>query len=170
MNQFKIIVKRAAAILAVGGYLSFAVGVSQAQLAGTFYTNCLVAPVTLQTSASNLLAGSIVTNRVWQGRHLGIGLQFAGGSATNTGTIGFQFGVMFRGANGLVTTTRPFTINSTANGTALVNDWAVLPNYTLGPADAIVLLGITNAMVNVNPVLAGSVTVSNVWLQFDTRP
>jgi hypothetical protein len=51
-----------------------------------------------------------------------------------------------------------------------VNDWAVLPNYTVGPADAILLLGITNAPANVNPVPSGSVTVSNVWIQTDTRP
>ncbi len=152
------------------GVLGVSALTSRAQTTATYYSNCLTAPITLQTAASNLVAGSYNTNRVWQGRHLGIGMSFAGGSPTNTGTIGFQFGVVINGANNLKTTTRPFTITSTANGTTPVIDWAVLPNYTLGPADSLVLLGITNAAVNVNPVAAGSVTVSNVWIQTDTRP
>jgi hypothetical protein len=141
-----------------------------AQLSGTFSSNCLTGPVTLTTTSSNLVSTQYNTNRVWQGRHLGIGLSFGGGSATNTGLIGFQFAVLANGVNQLKSTTRPFTITSVANGTAPVVDWAVLPNYTLGPADALVLVGITNAAVNVNPAAAGSVTVSNVWIQTDTRP
>ena len=143
---------------------------SKAQVTGTYSSNCLTAPVTLQTASSNLLATQYNTNRIWQGRHIGIGMSFVGGSATNTGTIGFQFGVVANGVNALKSTTRPFTITSTANGATQVIDWAVLPNYTLGPADSIVLLGITNSAANVNPVAAGSVTVNSVWIQTDTRP
>jgi hypothetical protein len=140
------------------------------QTTPTYSSNCLAGPVTLLTASSNLLAAQYYTNRIWQGRNVGIGVTFAGGSATNTGGIGFQFGVLIGGTNGFKTTTRPFTITSTANGVTPVTDWSVLPNYTLGPADALVLLGVTNAAVNVNPVAAGSVTVSSVWIQTDTRP
>jgi len=143
---------------------------SHAQLTGTYSTNCLPAPITLLTTSSNLLSTQYTTNRIWQGRNIGIGMSFVGGSATNTGTIAFQFGIVANGANALKTTTRPFTVVSTANGTTPVIDWAVLPNYTLGPADSIVLLGITNSLANVNPVAAGSVTVNSVWIQTDTRP
>jgi len=142
----------------------------RAQLTDTYSSNLLTAPVVCQTVLSNLPAGLYATNRLWQGKNLGIGLSLAGGSATNTGTIGFQFGVQIHGVNGQLTTTRPFTVTSTANGTNPVVDWGVIPSYNIGPADAIVLLGITNAAVNVNPAAAGSVTVSNVWLQMDTRP
>jgi len=39
------------------------------------------------------------------------------------------------------------------------------------PADAIALVGITNAAVNVNATYpAGSVTVNNLYLEMDTRP
>lgn len=141
-----------------------------AQLTDTFSSNCLSGPVTLTTTSSNLVSTQYYTNRIWQGRHLGIGMSFAGGSATNTGMIGFQFAVMENGVNQLKSTTRPFTITSVANGATPVIDWAVLPDFTLGPADALVLLGITNAAVNVNPAAVGSVTVSNVWIQTDTRP
>ena len=142
-----------------------------AQTSSTYYTNCLaVVPLQCQTTSSNLLAFQYYTNNIWQGRHVGIGLNFAGGASTNTGTVGFQFAVRSRGANGLTTTTKPFTITSTANGTAAVTDWAVIPNYNLGPADALVLTAITNASVNVNPFAGGSVVISNVWVQFDTRP
>jgi len=144
--------------------------VAWGQLTSTFSSNCLTGPVTLLTASSNLVSTQYYTNRVWQGRHLGIGLSFVGGSATNTGMIGFQFAVLVNGLNQLKSTTRPFTITSAANGVTPVLDWAVLPNYTLGPADALVLVGITNAAVNVNPAAAGSVTVSNVWIQTDTRP
>ena len=140
------------------------------QLTATFSSNCLAGPVTLTTTSSNLVSTQYNTNRVWQGRHLGIGMSFVGGSATNTGLIGFQFAVMENGVNQLKSTTQPFTITSVANGATPVLDWAVLPDYTLGPADALVLVGITNAAVNVNPAAAGSVTVSNVWIQTDTRP
>lgn len=143
---------------------------SKAQLTDTYNSNMLTAPIVCQTTVSNLVVGQFNTNRIWQGRHLGIGMSFVGGSATNTGIVGFQFGVQFKGANGFITTTKPFTVISTANGTTPVADWAVLPNYTVGPADSLVLLGITNATVNVNPSAAGSITVSNVWLQTDTRP
>ena len=119
-----------------------------------------------------MIGTQFYTNRVWQGRHIGIGVSFVGGSATNTGSVGFQFGVVTGGTKAIGSTTRPFQFTSSANGTTAVNDWFVLPNYTLGPADAVVLLGITNATVNVNATYgsAGSVTVSNVWLQTDTRP
>lgn len=143
---------------------------SKAQLTDTYNSNMLAGPIVCQTAVSNLAVGQYNTNRIWQGRHLGIGMSFVGGSVTNTGTVGFQFGVQFKGINGFITTTKPFTITSTANGTTPVADWAVLPNYTVGPADSLVLLGITNAAVNVNPVAAGSIIVSNVWLQTDTRP
>lgn len=143
---------------------------SEAQLTGTYSSNMLTGPVVCQTTVSNLAVGLYNTNRIWQGRHLGIGMSFVGGSATNTGTVGFQFGVQFKGPNGFITTTKPFTVTSMANGMTPVADWAVLPNYTIGPADSLVLLGITNAAVNVNPAASGSVVVSNVWLQTDTRP
>ena len=140
------------------------------QLTDTYSSNCLTGPVTLTTTSSNLVSTQYSTNRVWQGRHLGIGMSFVGGSATNTGLIGFQFAVLENGVNQLKSTTRPVTITSVANGATPVVDWAVLPDFTLGPADALVLVGITNAAVNVNPAAAGSVTVSNVWIQTDTRP
>jgi hypothetical protein len=168
-NKFSRWIAQAAAGIIVAAILMAARPVS-AQLTGTYSSNCLAAPITLQTASSNLLSGQYNTNRVWQGRHLGIGMSFAGGSATNTGTIGFQFAVLENGTNNLKSTTRPFTFTSTANGTTPVIDWAVLPNYTLGPADSLVLAGITNAAVNVNPAAAGCVTVSNVWIQTDTRP
>jgi hypothetical protein len=142
---------------------------AQAQLTPTFYTNCLATgalPIQCQTVTTNLLPTQYTTNNIWQGRHIGIGVSFVGGASTNTGTVGFQFAVRSR-ANGVITTTRPFTITSTANGTTPVTDWAVIPNYNLGPADALVLVAITNATVNVSPS-AGSITVSNVWLQMDT--
>lgn len=141
------------------------------QLTATYSSNMLTAPLALQTTSSNLLTSQYNTNRIWQGRHLGIGMSFVGGSATNTGTIGFKFGVVYGGANGYKTTTTPFVITSTVNGTTPVIDWAVLPNYTAGPADSLVLLGITNAAVNVNPAgTNGSVYNVQVWLQTDTRP
>lgn len=143
---------------------------SKAQLTGTYSSNCLTGPITMLTTSSNLLSTQYTTNRIWQGRHIGIGMSFAGGSTTNVGTIGFQFGVVANGVNALKTTTRPFTITSTVNGSTPVIDWAVLPNYTLGPADSIVLLGITNATANVNPNPGGSVIVNSVWVQTDTRP
>jgi len=143
---------------------------ASAQLTATYSSNLLTAPVICQTVSSNLPAGLYVTNRLWQGKNLGIGLSLVGGSATNTGTIGFQFGVQIHGVNGQLTTTRPFTITSTANGTNPVLDWAVLPSYTVGPADCLMLLAVTNAAVNVNPAAAGSVTISSVWLQMDTKP
>lgn len=143
---------------------------SKAQLTGTYSSNCLTGPIMLLTTSSNLLSTQYSTNRIWQGRHIGVGMSFTGGSATNTGTIGFQFAVMVNGANNLKSTTRPFTITSTATGAAQVIDWAVLPNYTLGPADSLVLVGITNSAVNVNPNPGGSVTVNSVWIQSDTRP
>ena len=139
----------------------------QAQLTPTYYTNCLaVTPFQCQTVTTNLMTTQYNTNNIWQGRHIGIGMSFVGGASTNTGTVGFQFAVRSR-ANGVITTTKPFTITSTANGTTPVTDWAVIPNYNLGPADALVLVAITNATVNVSPS-AGSIIVSNVWLQMDT--
>lgn len=139
----------------------------RAQLTPTYYTNCLAAtPFLCNNTSTNLPAAVCVTNNIWQGRHIGIGMSFVGGASTNTGTVGFQFAVRSR-ANGVTTTTKPFTITSTANGTTPVTDWAVIPNYNLGPADALVLVAITNATVNVSPS-AGSITVSNVWLQMDT--
>ncbi len=140
------------------------------QVTDTYSSNLLTAPVVCLTVTSNLLIGQYNPNRVWQGKNLGIGMSFIGGSATNTGVIAFQFGVQIHGGNGQFTTTRPFTVTSTANGTNPVVDWAVLPSYTVGPADGLLLLGVTNAAVNVNPAAAGSVTVNNVWLQTDTRP
>ena len=140
---------------------------ARAQLTSTYYTNCLaVTPLQCNHTTTNLQPSQYNTNNIWQGRHIGIGVNFVGGASTNTGTVGFQFAVRSR-ANGVVTTTRPFTITSTANGTTPVTDWAVIPNYNLGPADALVLVAITNATVNVSPS-AGSITVSNVWLQMDT--
>jgi hypothetical protein len=143
---------------------------SRAQVTATYSSNCLTAPITLLTTSSNLISSQYYTNRLWQGRHLGIGMSFTGGSATNTGGIGFKFAIIGNGVNALKSTTTPFIVTSTANGATQVIDWAVLPNYTVGPADALVLVGITNAAVNVNPAAAGSVTVSNVWIQTDTRP
>jgi len=144
---------------------------SEAQLAGTYSANMLTTPLALQTTSSNLLASQYTTNRIWQGRNLGIGMSFVGGSATNTGTIGFQFGVVSGGANAQKTTTKPFVITSTVNGTTAVVDWAVLPNNLVGPADSLVLLGVTNALANVNPAgTNGSVYNVQVWLQTDTRP
>ncbi|HEV2693424.1 MAG TPA: hypothetical protein VG347_11060 [Verrucomicrobiae bacterium] len=140
---------------------------ARAQLTPTYYTNCLAIPaIQCQNTVTNLQLGQYNTNNIWQGRHIGIGLSFVGGASTNTGTIGFQFAVRSK-ANGVITTTRPFTVTSTANGTIPVVDWAVIPNYNLGPADALVLLAITNATVNVPPS-AGGITVSNVWIQMDT--
>jgi hypothetical protein len=140
------------------------------QVAATYSSNCITGPITLQTTSSNLLSGQYFTPRLWQGRHFGIGVQYFGNSTTNTGTIGFLFGVQVHGAGGPITTTKPFVFTSTANGTNPVVDWGVFPSYTLGPADCLVLLGVTNAAVNVNPLAAGSITLSNVWLQTDTRP
>lgn len=140
-------------------------------MASTYYTNALAVPINCQLTATNLSTAQNYTNLIWQGRHIGIGVSFGGQASTNTGTIGFQFAVKSRGASGTLTTTRPFTITSTANGTSGVTDWGVIPNYNLGPADALVLVGITNATVNVNGGFAtGGVIVSNVWLQYDTRP
>jgi len=139
-----------------------------AQLTSTFYTNCIAAaalPLQCQTTTTNLLPTQYNTNNVWQGKNLGIGVSFVGTAATNTGTVGFQFAVRSQ-HNGVITTTKPFTITSTANGTNPVTDWAVIPAINLGPADALVLLSITNAAVNVIP--PGSIIVSNVWLQMDT--
>lgn len=141
---------------------------AHAQTASTYSTNCLAAaPFQCETVTTNLLATQYNTNNIWQGRHVGIGLSFCGNASTNTGTVGFQFAVKIHGVNGTVTTTHPFTITSTANGITPVADWAVIPDYNLGPADALVLIGITNATVNVPPS-AGGITVSNVWIQFDT--
>ncbi|HSY16974.1 MAG TPA: hypothetical protein VK815_01510, partial [Candidatus Acidoferrales bacterium] len=102
-----------------------------AQLTPTYYTNCLaVTPFQCQTITTNLLPSQYNTNNIWQGRHIGIGMSFVGGGSTNTGTIGFQFAVMSKN-KGVITTTRPFTITSTVNGTTPVTDWAVIPNYNL---------------------------------------
>jgi hypothetical protein len=147
---------------------------AQAQLTATYNSNMLTAPVVCQHTATNLAVTLFNTNRIWQGRNLGIAMSFWGGNASNNGAIGFQFAVLTRGAAGTnapMTTTRPFTITSAVNGVTPVVDWAVLPSYTVGPADALVLVGITNASVNINASYAsGSVTVSNLWLQTDTRP
>ena len=114
----------------------------------------------------------ITTNPIWQGRNVGIGMQFGGLASTNTGTIGFQFAVKTRGSgtNGLVTTTKPFTVTSTANGVTGVTDYAALPATALGPVDALVLVGITNSGLNISGTPTGGVIVSNVWIQYDTRP
>jgi len=139
-----------------------------AQLASTFYTNCLAAgalPFQCSTITTNLLPAQYATNTVWQGRNLGVGVSFVGTAATNTGTIGFQFAVRSQ-HNSVSTTTKPFTITSTANGTNPVSDWAVIPGYNLGPADALVLVAVTNSTVNVSS--GSSIIVSNVWLQMDT--
>src|SRR5450756_1265855 len=100
-----------------------------AQLTPTYYTNCIATgalPFQCQTVTTNLLPAQYNTNNIWQGRHIGIGMTFVGGASTNTGTVGFQFAVRSK-ANGVITTTRPFTINSTANGLTPVTDWAVIP-------------------------------------------
>lgn len=147
------------------------VPVARAQVTATYTSNMLTSPIVCQAATTNLAAGLYNTNRIWQGKHLGIAATFWGGASSNNGTIGFQFAVLTRGANGVMTTTKPFTFTSTANGTTPVNDWFVLPSYTVGPADAIALVGITNAAVNVNATYpAGSITVSNLWLETDTRP
>ena len=173
-NKLKFVIRHSFARptfgFVIAAVLCASVAPARAQLTATYSSNLLTAPVVCQTASSNLAAGQYNTNRLWQGKNLGIGMAFAGGSATNTGTVGFQFGVQIHGVNGQLSTTRPFTITSTANGTTPVVDWGVLPSYTVGPADCLVLLGITNAAVNVNPAAAGSVTISNVWLQMDTRP
>jgi hypothetical protein len=161
--------KRILILAALGlGVLAFNAG---AQTTATYSSNMVTIPIICQHATTNLAAGIAYTNRVWQGRNIGIGMSFWGGNASNNGTIGFQFGVVAQGANAQKTTTRPFTITSTVNGTTPVIDWAVIPATTLGPADSLILLGITNAAVNVNVgAAASSVLVSNLWLQTDTRP
>jgi len=142
-----------------------------AQVTSTYSSNMLTTPIVCQVATTNLAAGLYVTNRVWQGKNLGISMVFAGGAASNNGVIGFQFAVLTRGYNGVMTTTHPFTLTSTATGTTPVVDWGVIPSYTVGPADSIALVGITNATVNVNATYpAGSVTVSNLYLETDTKP
>ena len=142
-----------------------------AQVTSTYSSNMLATPIVCQLATTNLAAGLYVTNRVWQGKNLGISMVFAGGAASNTGVIGFQFAVLTRGSSGVMTTTHPFTLTSTATGTTPVVDWGVIPYTTIGPADSIALVGITNATVNVNATYpAGSVTVSNLYLETDTKP
>jgi len=143
----------------------------QAQVTSTYSSNMLTTPIVCQLAATNLAAGLYNTNRVWQGKNLGISMAFTGGAASNTGTIGFQFAVLTRGSGGLMTTTHPFTLTSTVTGTTPVVDWGVIPSYTVGPADCIALVGITNSPVNVNATYpAGSVTVSSLYLETDTKP
>jgi len=166
-TKYKIIVRSFAAL----SVLCASALSSRAQVTATYSSNMLTAPIVCQASSTNLAVGLYNTNRIWQSKNLGISMSFAGGSASNNGTIAFQFAVLTHGVNGQMTTTHPFTLISTANGTTPVVDWGVIPNYTVGPADAIALVGITNAAVNVNATYpSGSVTVSNLWLETDTRP
>ena len=151
-------------VIAILGILAALALPAQAQVYPRSVKSALTAPVTCLTATTNLPVSLLVTNTIPQGRHLGIGINLVGGDATNTGLVALQWKVKFAGANNLVTTTKPFITTFTATGTTAVRDWAVLPDYTLGPGDALILSGITNAAVNVGGA-ASSVTISNVWLQ-----
>ena len=155
----------------VGLFAVLSRNTATAQVFDTYSSNMLNSPIVCQLATTNLAVGLYNTNRIWQGKNLGIAMAFSGGAASNNGTIGFQFAVLTHGINGQMTTTHPFTLTSTVTGTTAVVDWGVIPSYTVGPADAIALIGITNATVNVNATYpGGSVTVSNLWLETDTRP
>lgn len=144
---------------------------SRAQVTATYSSNMLTSPIVCQVATTNLATGLYNTNRVWQGKNLGISMVFAGGASSNNGSIIFEFAVLTRGPSGVMTTTHPFNLSSTANGTTPVIDWGVIPSTVLGPADCIALIGISNAAVNVNATYAaGSLTVSNLYLETDTRP
>lgn len=146
--------------------LSLALPVS-AQVYPTDVKPALAGLVNCQTTTTNLAASLLVTNDVPQGQNLGIGVQFFGGNASNTATVGLQWRAQFAGTNKLLTTTTTFTTTHTGNGTTIVRDWAVIAPTTIGPADKLVLVGITNAVVNVNgSSTAGGIQVSNVWLQY----
>ena len=153
------------AAIMIAGLVAFVLP-AHAQVTSTRVVTALTNVITCQATSTNLSGSQLITNSISQGKNLGIGVYYVGGSATNTGNIGFRFKIIFGGTNALKTTTVPFTVVSTANGTTAVADWGVLPNYTLGPADKIVFAGITNDIANVNPVAAGSIIVSNVFLQW----
>ena len=138
-----------------------------AQVTATINKSALGTPIECLTVTTNLPGPLLTTNIFTPGKHLGVGVILYGGNATNTGTTALQFNAMFGGTNGLVkTTTKPFTIPFTANGTTVVKDWYVIPDYTLGPCDGLVLGTITNATVNYSSVSGGAVIVSNVWLEY----
>ncbi|HEY5041307.1 MAG TPA: hypothetical protein VIK53_04835, partial [Verrucomicrobiae bacterium] len=128
---------------------------AQAGTAGQVYTgtasyNALAGtPINCQLVTTNLPGANLVTNIVHQGAILGVGVGYCGGASTNTGTVGFQFDLIY-GTNSMTTTSHPFTATSKANGTTAVVDWFVFPNTTLGPLTKVVLDTITNAAVNVN--------------------
>jgi hypothetical protein len=138
---------------------------ARAQVTATTSVNCISNPIVIQTVTSNLTSSQYAVQTVRQGRNLGIGMQYYGANATNTGTVGFQFGLKY-GTNTLLTTTKPITLTSAANGTTTVIDWGVIPAYTIGPADSIVLLGVTNNTFTGSGV--GNITISNVFLQWQS--
>lgn len=144
---------------------------ANAQLTAANYPVAIAnsAVINCQTATTNLPASLLVTNTIPNGKTLGIGLVFSGQSSTNTGVIGFQFQAVYGGTGNILSTTKTFTVTSTANGTTPVNDWVVVPNSTFGPVNGLVLTSITNAAVNVNGSYTdGGVLVSNVYVQYGT--
>ena len=153
----------------IGLLCAFAIPALAADQQGnpTYTAQAISGPVTLITTTSNLAASQTFTNSIRRG-HLGLGVVYNGGDATNTGVVGFRCRVVFGGTN--QTTTTPFTLTSTANGTTAVRDWMVVPDYTLGPGDQIILSTVTNAAVNIGGAGVGgatnSITVSNAWFEW----
>ncbi len=139
---------------------------AHAQVTATVNTRAFVGPVECLATSTNLAASQLITNIFTPNKHIGIGVHLVGGASTNTGTVGLKFAVMYGGTNGpLKTTTTPIVATFTANGTTAVKDWYALPDYTLGPADGLCLVTITNAAVNVG-LTTSSVIVSNAWIEY----
>jgi hypothetical protein len=136
-----------------------------AQVIPTYSVKCIKSNFVANTVTSNLHASLLITNVIGQGKHMGVGYSFVGGDATNTGLVGLQFDILFA-TNSLKTTTQPITVTGTANGVTAVIGWSVVPEYTLGPGDKIVLSSITNALANKGLSASNAITVSNVWLEW----
>jgi hypothetical protein len=136
-----------------------------AQVTPTTATNIVAGPFLLTTTSTNLTSAQYRVIPVRQGKHLLIAPQYIGGDATNVGTLALQFKLGYNGGT-LTTTTKPITKTFTAGGAATVRDYAVITADTIGPADTIYLSTITNAAVNIGATAAGSITISNVILQW----
>lgn len=154
-------------LAAIGAAVLLTASPVSAQVYPANVKSALTNLVNCQTVTTNLSGSQLITNDVPQNVNVGVGVQFFGGNASNTATVGLQWRVLFGGTNRLQTTTTTFTTTHTGNGTTIVRDWAVIPPTTIGPADKLVLVGITNAVVNVNgSSAAGGIQVSNVTIQF----
>jgi hypothetical protein len=161
-------------IIAALGLCTFASNVRAFDIptqGSTVVKPALTNTVNCQTVSSNLPASVLITNYIPQRQHIGVGVAFGGQNASNTGTVGLQWAPLWGGTNKLKSTTKTITTTHTANGTTAVLDWAIITDSALGPPDALVLVGITNAVVNVNSSSpAGGILFSNspasVWLQW----